>query len=609
MDETDSEVLPPKGGGSSYGQGGVAPRMPCLPRAAAFAETPLLPSEAGVVGGACRLAQVRYDTDADGTVNSEVTYEREAGLLSVVSRGPGGVELSRTRYLLDATGRALEMQTVAQGRVGQVYARRYDSAGHLLSQRLTYPGGFTHVDQVWHEGRLVERRETGSHGQVTRYTWKYAPAGRLVHGAATTSGPRAALHEVHWGYDDGGRPSSMLRSVDGRALARVDWRWLPTGTMAERTVTLETPGPSSPLVELDDVVRRASSAPAEASSCRPLRTSLFEGYAEAAYRVGWLAPSKGQASSGYPPAVDEDALYSRGLGAMYYACAYCSYGSYRYFGGLEGTSYGHFGPGGPWLAAVRPGGRVRVAISYDAAGRMVREEATTQPATTAEGGESPRHIVRRRALQAGRVISDRIEVPGEDGSTYVRELSFVYDRSGQLNARELRHDDQVLERQTWRYDETGQASEHTLAGQIGAAGRFVQRPGVVPPDLADPVPEGSLYRRHDAGTGLLVREWSARASAPGEELGLQTFRYDGQGRATETISGAGSEARRQIVAYDEAGREVLRGVRRDLAQGWDSLLLTTYNGTGLPTRIESTYRGYGGTSRTSVETRSYACGD
>ncbi|MCB9737351.1 MAG: RHS repeat protein [Deltaproteobacteria bacterium] len=524
---------------------------------------PEIPAE--VLAPECPLRQVAL-TSTSGSWSRRTSYTRDGESVWVVLPAGGYANLLR----VDLEGGArVAAEYGTQSFLGGLRfdfreprdRMRWDTAGHLLEvARIEGDAVDVVLTQTWDGDRLVARQEARNvwiGGETVRKnvatTWSYDASGRLTGAAVTGYG---APFTTSIARDDAGRVVSVERRRADVVVERLTWTFDAQNRVAARTVLYDRAAESedgfSPS-SLDDLGATASttdwlenpwpfSLPVadDADGCLVLPHAVSHGYPAGEHEFDLGMPR------------DER---PNGIGFAYGADTYgWNYGDLSW--------YSHVG-----AAGFEPdwgyGTRYEATLTYNAAGRLVHEHATS-------GGGAERTSDRTRAYDdAGHLVADRVELEvtypasGDVPETTVvvgRDMTFAWE-GGHLVTRELLDDDHgLLERQTWTYDAAGRWASH----EVGAPSPITRIYGWAAPAVAcgehgvvcgEPVPERRYEQDVDAAgrqTALRVF-WLGQAQGGEPQVDERRFVYDDAGRLVEERQGGSV----QRYAYDADGNLIL----------------------------------------------------
>lgn len=575
---------------------------PCLPEAVTWQPgTASLPE--GLRAGSCALTAELSDANADGQAESSTLYTYAPGMIGIHYVGVDGTSGSQTVYGVDAANRLISLQQYdATGTLTYAEERTLDPGGQIVSFESKTFAGYAqkklvysqHVTQTFARGKLTLRHEwTGEPGQDWTFTFTYDEQNRLTEAVRQQANQQVPASRARWAYDAQGRPVQLQREINGKPSLESTWTWTDAAHLQARTVAVHL-GVGGTNAKLDNYDAPTGSngagacygcqtgyggaagtapwpdaMPAATATCQPIPTAVGHGYPDADYAIAgdWQG---GQDSSG---------------GYGYYGYGY-GYGSgYGYGGyGIGSTWYGHAGAGSNWdaLAVNVPHSDARFELTYDAAGRMIREQLSVQP--TDPDSEAPRNLNRRRIFAGQLLTEDRVEMPVT--GKLLRKLVFLRDEQGRLLKRELRLGEVLAETTQWMRDPAGRATDlahYTQADPYTALAPTVLEP---PKKLAKPQLMTQQTLQFDTANHVTDEQFFVPDQA---EPTLHLLRaYDDRGhlRARTQISGLAPNHATETLEFDVNGHETLHTVSYGDAQNSPWFEAHTYNAAGLVEKIE-----------------------
>ncbi|MCA9523474.1 MAG: hypothetical protein KC609_21010 [Myxococcales bacterium] len=381
---------------------------------------------------------------SNDTLRRTESVTRDGLTLTQTSYWPAEDETHTATYLLDELGHVLsyvETRPTSTSRKTQ----QFDALGRLVrlttifdQYTATYSYDYTESGRLAGWRSAVEYVSGANEGVEVSYL--YDQSGRILESRYRKRKDGAiTLDQLdQWSYDELGRPIGRRVTEDGTLRETEHWTWSASELSRHRIVRLLAPTVSSQLT-----TERPSD---DQTGCRPLPMGWFADYSDSIYRVDQhLEPWPRIAD--VRPALPIGEIYNHaGLSRDLFYCAFCD--PKPRFDAFWPVRYGIAGD--PFVEML--------SRSYKG-GRMLAERLDWIPVedynATTEPTDESRVGYRLRTLSGGKVASDRwtFERTAFAGHSY--ELRFEYQPEG-LIARTRLVDDQLVERQDWELDSSGQ---------------------------------------------------------------------------------------------------------------------------------------------------------
>lgn len=550
-DGTDP-VVPPGGGPDGGGPGPGVPTTFCGAQPATRASTTapdlrawvLAAAEAGChlearTGGGVRdgFPGTRDSFDAPGTRTCDAdgcwlalpAFARAWTTNGVYYTGMVAAARHETSGAIRATLTAMEYGSSAL----RVFERTWDGAGHLTFDRESFGGAvwFT-TTHTWDGDHLVASRfvDTVNGTGETDVAWAWT--GDTLARATTTHLDSGTVGEATFTHDADGRPTAVTRTIGGETWATQTWTYDGDRLIGSSTEIAPAHLPDvygvrdaddlEPLLAASTQRDWAAATPVASAdgTCARAPHAVGYGYPErdGAYHLGWAVGDR-------PGGIDVD----YGFGPAY------DTGIDRWFGHdrVEGASWQP-----AWDAP-----RVRVAVAYDADGRMTTEALTTADTSIA--------YTRTRTFDGARLSSD-VRVVERGADVVTTTLAFTYDAEDHITERRYTMNNVPVGRHTWTYAGDRVASHGIAQHDVGDP--FVGA-GTAPDglDALGPLPSPIFHER--------------RASADGRTIELVRA---GEVSETRTLDDAGRLVRRTWpLGGHEAFAYEADGALRSYEQDWE----------------------------------------
>ena len=494
----------------------------------------------------------------------------------------------------------------------------FDSQGQLTFKSTTvYDGDGPHrslvqtdyVEQTWEGDRLVHRVKTVDRPYFVTSTetrWTYDGAGRLQEVLHDRGGDRQTRSVWTW---EGDRPAEVQRFVEDELTEHQVWGWDDHGL---RSRTLRLNGDFDEIWGIHEDLRdhdnyaismldfghgMSGSYPTawaganahrqleDGADCFGLPSAVGHGYPydEDAYHLGW---------SGNP---DEDLIHGIGFDYQYNGYAY-GYGDQSW--------YGHQGISSSWPLPDYHSITAEFSISYDEAGRMVREELSYR-----EREDEVVDVVRQRDFNAHGLVRDHVEV-ALDGDRATGTLHFERDDQGLLLKRWRARQGEAVAQQQWTYDDAHRPTSLAIVIEdithLGEHGYYYHGVNPTPAHLLLEVDSSPLESRRHARTfddqGRITQ--SAVYDPGAQQPAHQTVIHHGPHGPEEALAtwGSSTHGHQTTYGYDDQGR-LIEERRLNLDSG-QNISTRTFSYDDRDRVVEETFQNSSHTHRVA---RQFSC--